>query len=227
VPASQAGGPVTKVRHRRDISVVTLDDMDELPLPSLSRRRLFAAAVVVAAGIVLLLRHHGGAGAGAVAPPVAPVQHASAPAVRQVVVDVVGAVRRPGLYRLREGSRIADAVALAGGATPRAQLAAVNLAAPIADGEQIVVPVRGAGAVAAGGVGGSSATPGASPTAPLDLNTATAEQLDALPGIGPSTAQKILDYRQAHGPFHSVDELDAVPGIGPGRIAQLKGLVIP
>ncbi len=72
---------------------------------------------------------------------------------------------------------------------------------------------------------GAGGTP--SPTAPLDLNTATLEQLDALPGIGPTTAQKILDYRQAHGSFHSVDELDAVPGIGQGRIAQLKGLVIP
>jgi competence protein ComEA len=199
--------------------------MDELRLPSLSRRRLLAAALVLVAGLVLLVRHHGAAGAGAAAPSVAPVRRARPTAVRQVVVDVVGAVEKPGLYRLREGSRIADAVALAGGATGEAQLAAVNLAAPLADGEQVVVPARGAAVAAA--VGASSAAPGASPTAPLDLNTATAEQLDALPGVGPATAQKILDYRQAHGPFHSVDELDAVPGIGPGRIAQLKGLVIP
>ena len=93
----------------------------------------------------------------------------------------------------------------------------VNLAAPLADGEQVLVPVRGA--VAAGG------TP--SSTAPLDLNTASAEQLDALPGVGPATAQKIIDYRQAHGPFRSLDELEAVPGIGPSKLAQLKGLVIP
>jgi competence protein ComEA len=137
---------------------------------------------------------------------------------RLLVVDVAGAVRRPGLYRLATGTRIADAVAAAGGATRKADVSLVNLAAPLADGEQVVVPLRGGGAAGAGA---------ASPTAPLDLNTATAEQLDSLPGIGPATAQKILDYRQAHGAFHSVDELDAVPGIGPARIAQLKGLVIP
>ena len=83
----------------------------------------------------------------------------------------------------------------------------------------MLVPARGAAGSAAAG------TP--SPTAPLDLNTASAEQLDALPGVGPATAQKIIDYRQAHGPFRSVDELQAVPGIGPSKLAQLKGLVIP
>jgi competence protein ComEA len=136
------------------------------------------------------------------------------------VVYVSGAVRRPGLYRLSQGTRIDDAIALAGGATTKADLVAVNLAAPLADGEQIVVPLRGVAAAATGGAGPSS-------TAPLDLNSASLEQLDALPGIGPATAQKILDYRQAHGAFHSLEELDAVPGIGPARIEQLKGLVLP
>jgi competence protein ComEA len=197
----------------------------DVPLPPLSRRRLIAGAILLAAALVLGLRHLGGGGASAV-PAVAPVRVAKAAPVREVVVDVVGAVRQPGLYRLREGTRIADAVARAGGATAKAELALVNLAAPLADGEQVVVPAAGPG----GAAGVTAATPpaaGASPAAPLDLNTATAEQLDALPGVGPATAQKILDYRQAHGPFHSVDELDAVPGIGPARIAQLKGLVIP
>jgi competence protein ComEA len=151
-------------------------------------------------------------------PPLRTAVHASAPAVAQLVVDVAGAVRRPGLYHLGAGTRIADAVAAAGGATANADVALVNLAAPLADGEQVLVPVRGAGAAAAGAP---------SPTAPLDLNTASAEQLDALPGVGPATAQKIIDYRQAHGPFRSVDELEAVPGIGPSKLAQLKGLVIP
>src|SRR5439155_22822698 len=120
-----------------------------------------------------------------------------------LVVDVAGAVRHAGLYQLPQGSRIADAVARAGGATARAQLDLVNLAAPLADGEQVLVPGRGAGA-------GQPAPPGGapSPTAPVDLNSATAEQLDVLPGVGPVTAQKIVDYRQAHGPFRSVDDLD-------------------
>jgi competence protein ComEA len=137
-----------------------------------------------------------------------------------VVVQVVGAVRRPGLYRLRDGTRVADALSRAGGATRRADLAAVNLAAPLADGSQIVVPRRAAaGAVAPGA---TSSTP-----AKVSLASATLEQLDALPGVGPVTAQKILDYRQQHGALRSVDDLDAIPGIGPARVEQLRDLVTP
>jgi competence protein ComEA len=197
----------------------------EVHLATLSRRRLLGGAVAVAVLLVLLVRHIGGSGAAA--PVVTPIRAPAKPkaaAATLLVIDVAGAVRRPGLYRLRSGSRIDDAIAAAGGATAKAQLDAVNLAAPLADGEQIVVPGRGAGGVAA------AATPpaaGSSPSAPLDLNTATLEQLDSLPGIGPVTAQKILDYRQEHGAFHSVAELEGVPGIGAGRLAQLKGLVIP
>ena len=102
-------------------------------------------------------------------------------------------------------------------AARRASLELVNRAAPVADGEQVVVPRRGrAGGAAAGNAAG-----------PVHLNTATLEQLDTLPGIGPVTAQKILDYRQQHGAFASVDELDAVPGIGPARLADLRGAVAP
>jgi competence protein ComEA len=188
---------------------------------------LGALAVVLVGGRVL--HQTGRAAPRGAAPPlvhVAPTR-ARAPAAR-LVVDVAGAVRRPGLYRLAPGSRIADAVARAGGATAHADVSLVNLAAPVADGEQILVPgrVAGTGAEAPAGAGAGAAGP-PSPTAPVDLNSATAEQLDALPGIGPVTAQKIVEYRQEHGPFTSVDDLDAIPGIGPARIENLRGLVVP
>jgi competence protein ComEA len=193
----------------------------------LQRRRLLLAAAGSLALILLLGRFVLGAGTTTPAAPLPPPPATGAgvtglPSSR-VVVDVVGAVRRPGLYRLGQGSRIADALARAGGATAKADLNQVNLAAPLADGEQVVVPKHGAPAVA---VGGSAATPGA-PAAPVQLSTATLEQLDTLPGVGPATAQKILDYREKHGAFSSVDELDAVSGIGPKRLDQLRDLVVP
>jgi len=214
----------TKSRRTRDGFGGRVDDVD-VRSPALSRRQLFGVAAAIASLLILVVRHHGGGSA--TAHVVAPVRVAvSKPAVAKlVVIDVAGAVRRPGLYRLRSGSRIDDAIAAAGGPTAKAQLDTVNVAAPIADGEQVVVPGRGA----AGAVAAAASPPdaGSSPTAPLDLNTATLEQLEALPGIGPVTAQKILDYRQAHGAFHAVTELQGVPGIGPAHMAQLKGLVIP
>jgi competence protein ComEA len=192
------------------------------------RRHLLVAAVAL---VLLLLAAHLLLPAGTTTPaaPLPPPPGLGAGATgaphARVVVDVVGAVRRPGLYRLEQGSRIADAVARAGGVLPKADLAQVNLAAPLADGEQIVVPKRGAPGLAVPGAAGSSA--GAGSTAPVQLSTATLEQLDSLPGVGPATAQKILDYRAKHGAFSSVDELDAVPGIGPKRLDQLRDLVVP
>ena len=147
-------------------------------------------------------------------------------------MHVVGAVRRPGLYRLREGARVADAVERAGGATGGADLAALNLAAPLVDGVQILVPPRAlplagrqptSGADAGLGERGGRFGVGSK----LSLATATAAELDELPGVGPVTAQNILDYRTEHGPFRSVEDLDAVPGIGPARIEQLRELVTP
>jgi competence protein ComEA len=177
--------------------------------------------------LVLLLTVAGSriAGVGASRSPaaVAPVSRIrSAPAGAQplLVVHVVGAVRRAGLFRLRDGSRVADALTRAGGPTRHADLAAVNLAAPLVDGEQVVVPRRGPGGSAA-----VTAAPGAG--AKVSLGSATVEQLDELPGVGPVTAQKIVDWRMTHGPFRSVDDLDDVPGIGPARIEQLRDLVTP
>ena len=201
-----------------------MDNVD-VRVPSLTRRQLFGAAAAIAILLVLVVRHLGGGGAaGPTVTPLRASASAKPAATKLLVIDVAGSVRRPGLYRLREGSRIDDAIAAAGGPTAKAQLDTVNLAAPIADGEQIVVPGRGAGGAAPTA---SPAAAGSSPSAPLDLNTATLEQLESLPGIGPVTAQKILDFRQAHGAFHAVAELEGVPGIGPAHMAQLKGLVIP
>jgi len=192
-----------------------------------TRRQILAGAVAVLLVAVLGMRLLSGSPGGAAAPPIptatAGDAGAAAPAAGELVVDVVGAVRRPGLYRLPHGSRIADAVERAGGTTRTAQLDLLNLAAPVADGEQVVVPRRGPSATS-GSAGGS---PGAPSGGPVHLSTATLEQLDALPGVGPVTAQKILDYRQQHGAFTSVEELDAVPGIGPARLEQLKDLVAP
>ena len=150
----------------------------------------------------------------------------------RVCVDVEGAVRRPGLLTLPAGSRIAAAVQAAGGLRPDAAGGAVNLAAKLEDGQQIVVPTkeeaRAAGGASAGAASGASGS-GTGATAPLgakvDLNAADATQLDALPGIGPSTAAKIVADRAASGRFKSVDDLGRVPGIGPKKLDQLRPLV--
>jgi competence protein ComEA len=190
--------------------------MPELPI---SRRHALLGAAAVLVLLVLVGRQLAGAGAPASARPVVVEARPASEARAALLVHVVGAVRRPGLYRLRDGARIADAVARAGGVTRRADLALINLAAPLADGAQVVVPRR-----EPAGPGGPAA---AAASGPVHLNTATLEQLDELPGIGPATAQRILDYRQENGAFASVDELDAVPGIGPARLEQLRELVAP
>ena len=193
--------------------------MPDFPLSR--RSALIGAAVLL---VVLVLADRLLLGAGAAQPvQVLPPPAALTTVEARLVVDVVGAVRRPGLYRLGQGTRVADALARAGGLTPKADRTLVNLAAPLADGEQVIVPARVSG-VGAGVSGGSGS---AAPAGPVHLNVATLEQLDALPGVGPVTAQKILDYRQKHGAFGSVDELDAIPGIGPARLDQLRDLVAP
>lgn len=132
-----------------------------------------------------------------------------------VVVSVVGSVARPGLVTLPSGSRVSDAVQAAGGLVAPADPASVNLAALVTDGQQIVVGAPG------GAVSGNSS---AAPSGKLNLNTATAADLDALPGVGPVLAQRIVDHRD-QGPYTSVDQLDDVPGIGPARAAELAELV--
>jgi competence protein ComEA len=191
-------------------------------MPSLpvSRRRALLIAAAALALLAVAGRTLAGAGTATERPAAAllPEREAAAPAL---VVHVAGAVRRPGLYRLAEGKRVADAVARAGGATAPADTAAINLAAPLAEGMQVIVPRRVA--VAAGAAGAS----GAGPAPRISLSSASAAELDELPGVGPVTAQKIVDYRAAHGGFRSVDDLDAIPGIGPARIEQLREVTTP
>jgi len=199
-------------------------------------RRVLAVGLLLLVVAVALWRHAHAAAGGASSASALRVQPVAGGSTRagaarspvrdaRIVVDVAGAVRRPGLVRLPPGSRVADAVARAGGLARRADRDGVNLAAPVSDGQQVLVPSRAA-------AGTSAPSPGASATGspsagPVSLSAATAEQLDTLPGIGPVTAQKIVDYRTQHGAFHSVDELDAIPGIGPARISELQGLVVP
>lgn len=152
---------------------------------------------------------------------------ASAPAIKvggedggssRVIVHVAGAVRAPGVYRLPARSRVVDAVRRAGGARRRADLSALNLAAKLEDGRQVVVPLRPRAGAAVAGAGGTATTP----AGPIDINTATAEQLDELDGIGPGMAGSILEYREEHGGFGSIEELGQVPGIGEKRLAALR-----
>jgi competence protein ComEA len=207
-------------------------DDDRVPFVSVSRSTAFVLVGALLAVLVLAgnrLAKTGTASAPEMVAPLEPISAdspGSASARAALVVHVVGAVRRPGLYRLREGARVADAVGRAGGATRRADLAALNLAAPLVDGIQVLVPLR----VSAQSEVPDNAAPGSGVVgagSKLSLATATADELDELPGVGPVTAQHILDYRTEHGPFRSVDELDAVPGIGPARIEQLRDLVTP
>jgi competence protein ComEA len=141
--------------------------------------------------------------------------------VSVIVVQAAGAVVRPGVYRLPPGSRVTDLVAAAGGVVPGVDESVLPLAAKIVDGQRVYVPRPGE-PVPVAAVPGAAAT---APAGPVNLNQATAEQLDALPGVGPSTAAAIIAYRDKHGPYRSVNGLLDVPGIGDGKLAALRDLV--
>lgn len=202
-----------------------------------------ASALVAAAAVVLLRTPRGptpqlslpvaGADpAGGASPGPA---GATATTAATATVHAAGAVASPGVYAVATGSRVADVVTAAGGPLPEADVTTLNLAARVADGDRIYVPRQGelsptgpsgggAGTGAGGGAGGGA--PGTAARAgPLDLNAATAEELDALPGVGPATARSILTYRTRHGRFRSVNELLEVPGIGPSKLETLRPLV--
>ena len=192
--------------------------LDTLPP---TRRRLVAGALLLVVVLVLGARHLLGAGTASQAAPVpiAPVRADAGPAL---VVHVVGAVHRPGLYRFAARSRVADAVARAGGATRHADLTLDQPGGAARGRNPGRRPRQGADRSA-----GATAAGATAPAGPVHLNIATLEQLDSLPGVGPVTAQKILDYRQKHGAFSSLEELDAIPGIGPARIEQLRDVAAP
>ncbi|MEU5921184.1 ComEA family DNA-binding protein [Streptomyces sp. NPDC047141] len=154
-------------------------------------------------------------------------QGAGASSGARVVVDIGGKVRRPGVLTLPAGSRVADALRAAGGAEPGTDLTGVNRARVLFDGEQVLVGMPGAPGVAPGGSGAGGGAGGGAPGVPLSLSTATAEQLDGLPGVGPVLAQHIVDHRTEHGGFRSVGELREVDGIGERRFADLEPLVRP
>ena len=172
----------------------------------------------------------GSGGAGSSPPANSGAQPGAGNPEGKLVVHVAGAVKSPGVFMLDPGSRVFQAVDAAGGALPAAELAALNLAAPLTDGLQILVPTKeqaanpGAGQVP----GQQTETPDGAGTAQqglINVNTATAADLDALPGIGPVLAERIVDWRTEHGPYSSVDALDGVSGIGAKLLAGIRDLV--
>lgn len=202
--------------------------LDALPVePSQVVAGVVAVLVLVVAGVGWLISSRQG-------PSGPPVEEAlpfagsststTVPEAAQVVVHVAGAVARPGVYSLPPRSRVGDAVAAAGGAGPDADLDRVNLAALVADGERVYVPRRGEPAPAPE-TPVPSARAGPTASGPLDLNTATVEQLESLPGIGPTTARAIVDHRARRGRFRSVEQLLDIRGIGPSKLAALRSKV--
>ncbi|MDQ1373238.1 MAG: competence protein ComEA [Actinomycetota bacterium] len=196
--------------------------------PATLLRRTATAAVALVVGLVALVAWRSSSAPADIAlprarPATAPAAVGSSPNATGTVpatAHAAGAIARPGVYRLPPGARVTDLIDAAGGPAADADLDQLNLAAPVADGERVYVPRRGEAPppVAAGASGGQ-------PVGPVDLNAATAEQLDALPGVGPATAQAILQYRTQHGRFHSVEDLLDVRGIGDAKLEQLRDLV--
>jgi competence protein ComEA len=200
----------------------------------------YAAVLLLVIAVALRLHAHGSGGGASVsleeparaapASGAAPAAGgAASPAGRELYVDVAGAVRRPGLYRLPAGSRVAAAVERAGGLSRRADRTGVNLAAQLADGQQVIVPGRGtvgAGGAAASGASGPAGA-GARGGGTISLSTASEAQLETIDGIGPALAGRIIEYRDSHGGFHSLDELKQVSGIGDKRFETLQKALRP
>ncbi|WP_079189488.1 ComEA family DNA-binding protein [Actinacidiphila paucisporea] len=190
-------------------------------------RTVLALAVVLLAGTGLAVQHYVSGRPHTVrVPPPVPAAAAAPPASTSprsgLTIDIAGKVAHPGLRRLPAGSRVADALTAAGGSLPGTDTTSLNLARPLADGEQLLVGLSPPPDATT-----STATGAQAPTAPLSLNSATAPQLDALPGVGPVLAQHILDFRTQHGGFTTLQQLRQVPGIGDHKFTTLKPLVHP
>jgi len=195
-------------------------------MPELSRSQIVLYGAVALALLLVgarAIRSEGGDGAAsaaAAAPSTGSAEFSVSSSSGDVVVDVAGAVHRPGVYRLPAGARVVDAIGRAGGPAGDAMLEGINRAARLADGQQVVVPERGPG--------GAAATAGATTEdGPISLGSATAEQLETIDGIGPVTAAKIVEYRDQHGGLSSVDQLDQVSGIGPATMESLRSRLQP
>jgi len=190
-------------------------------MPELSRSQLLVYAVIAVAVIVIgarWIRSSGSGSSGGAELSFAADSAHEAEGTRDVVVHVAGAVERPGVYRLPAGSRVTDAVSRAGGFAHGANRDAINLAARLSDGQQVVVALAGTAAA-------PTATGG--PSGPISLGSATVEQLDQVEGIGPVTAQKIIEFRDQHGGLSSIDQLDEVDGIGPATMEALRSSLQP
>jgi competence protein ComEA len=149
------------------------------------------------------------------------------PSNEDVVIDVAGEVQDPGVYRMPAGSRVNDALVRAGGATARANLEAINLAARLSDGQQVVVPERVAASATTGAVDPAAAGVAGATAGPISLGSATVADLDTIDGIGPVTAQKIIEFRDQHGGVSSVDQLSQISGIGPATMQSLRAALQP
>jgi competence protein ComEA len=189
-------------------------------VPELSRSQLALYAVIAVAVLIVgahWIRSSDSGSAGGTELSFAADSSPSRDNGQDAVVHVAGAVRRPGVYRLPAGSRVTDAVKRAGGVAAGANQDAINLAARLSDGQQVVVP----------GSGATAASPAAEPSGPISLGSATAAQLDGVEGIGPVTAQKIIEFRDQHGGLSSVEQLDQVDGIGPSTMRTLRSALQP
>ena len=193
--------------------------MDRL-LPWLRRSGWLYGLIALVLAVMAWRSMGGGGDEGSTAPAARIERRADVP--KMTLVHVAGEVRRPGVYRVGGDSRVIQAVRIAGGPTRRADLSRLNLAAPLADGQQVVIPAR-----PRPGAAGVAGTGGGPESGPVSLSSATAADLEALDGVGPALAARIIAWRDSHGGFTSVDQLDDVPGIGPARMEALKPRLVP